>query len=341
MLAASATFVLLSPAFAQSERMGEFRFSEFSLSPRLAIQEPGKSNFELKETWLDTQWVLDSNISGQIGFGTSDMVASAIWFTPKTGDFALTKAYVEGHSSFFDVRAGLLPIPQGYEGTYPEWDWHLPSSRVRRQNWFAKRDFGMQIFVQNRPYQTSLTVHNGESGTNMDGKLWYTGMWMVADPIGFGALATASVGNTQPASTSGSKAASEHQFEFDVSDNAKIRYGSLSLFRRWPRSVFLLEGGQGDLIQSDRKRPFAWGRVDTSINFGGDVNLLLRYEQTQSNLKQTETIIKSSSAGFSFASQDRLSSLTLFVTRNKEDTEVMNDEYFLIFKLGSNRLNFQ
>ena len=35
-----------------TEALGQFRFSEFSLQPRLRLEEPGQGGFEIRQTWL-------------------------------------------------------------------------------------------------------------------------------------------------------------------------------------------------------------------------------------------------------------------------------------------------
>lgn len=323
-----------------SENLGQFRFSEFSIAPELKIQEPGIGGFQIQKTYLGFEWMRDESLRGQIWLGSSDLLQSAVWFTPVTRpDLGISEAYLEGKSSYGEMRAGLLNVLQGYEGVSPEWALVLPASQSARQGWLMKRDYGLQFRWTTKPFFTAMTVHNGETGANSDGKFWYSGAWQYKNSNNAGVLLTASVGNTKPESTSGSLAQSQFQFNFDPSGTAKIRYATLTFFKDDERSLFLIEGGRGDIIQNDIKRPYAWGRADFSFNLGGDLNMLLRYEQTQSNLKETPTIKKSSSGGFSIWSKDRLQSVTLYGIHHEEDPKVMNDEYFLIFRLNSRYLH--
>lgn len=326
-------------SFAVGERMGEFSFAEFSLSPRMRLEEPSRGGFDLKESWISFEWKRDQSLSGEISFGSADLVAPAIWFQPKTDNLALVKAAIQAKTEFLDFRAGFLEIPVNYEGSYPEWEWSLPATRVLRHRWFTKRDYGFEIRSETKPFLTTLTVHNGESGPNLDNRMWYTGMWQIKTGKGYGFLATATTGQTDAASTAGSLANTpEEGFNFDPTLDSKVRYASFAAFRRWQRHLILLEAGRGDVIQNDQKNPFSWGHLDFSWNVKGDLNLLFRIEQSHPDMKKAETKIKTTGLGLSVSSKDRLSSGTLFLNRNQENPQINNDEAFVIFRLNSNLL---
>jgi hypothetical protein len=328
-----------------SEALGRFRFSEFSLQPRLRLEEPGQGGFEVRQTWLGFEWVKDESIRGSIWLGSSDLTTPAVWFTPKERpDFGIDEAFLEGKNFYADVRAGLINVNQGFEGFYPEWSWIMPESRVRRSGWLVKRDFGLQFRWMTQPFTSILSIHNGESGPNSDGKLWYSGAWQWKNNQGVGTLLTASVGNTRAEATTGASAKStavlsQNRFIFDGSQDAKIRYGTWALFREDERTLFLVEAGRGEIVQNGEKSPYAWGRLDISWNLGGDLSLLARYEQWQANTKDLESLSKSGSLGFSVTSLDRLQSVSIWATHNTENPSINNDEYFIVLRLNSRYLN--
>jgi hypothetical protein len=329
-------------ARAEGEQMGSFRFSDFSLSPRLRVEEPSQGGFDLKESWIGFEWKRDESLSGEMSFGTADLVEPAVWYPTKAGDVALVHAALKAKTQYFDIRAGLLPVPNGFEGSVPEWELSLPETRVRRHRWFTKRDIGVELRAETKPWLTTLTVHNGESGANQDQKVWVTGLWRYQNSIGIGALATASVGHTDGRSTvvtaGETSTVADEGFAFDPTDSAKIRQGSFALYRRWGRHLLLAEIGKGEILQKDEKHAFVWGHADVCANLGGDLNLLLRFEQSQANTQDTATIVKSAGFGFSVSSSDRLSSITLWGNKNSENPEKQNDEFLLQFRLNSNFL---
>jgi len=187
-----------------------------------------------------------------------------------------------------------------------------------------------------KPWLTSLTVHNGESGPNADAKMWVTGRWQyLANNTGNGILLTATEGSTNPVSTNTSTAQTSDGFRFDNGKPSKIRWGTFSLFHLWKRDYWNLEVGRGDILQDADKFPMAWGRLDISWNMGSDLNLLARYEQTQSDLKDSATICKISALGFLLSSRDELSSLTLFLKHKEEQPSKNNDEALLLFRINS------
>jgi|GEM_PF-2464794 len=327
-----------SSAFAEGEKAGRFEFSEFSLSPRAYLQEPGQDGFELKESWISFRWERDESLDAEIGLGSGDLIAPAIWFAPKAETVELTKAFVRARTPYMDVRAGILEIPFGYEGAFPEWEWTMPITHVRENRWFIRRDYGIEFRTEHKPFLTTLTIHNGESGTNEDGKLWVTGQWRILTSDGIGFLASGQVGNTKPESTQNSLAASQEGFDFDPTQPAKIRQLSVALFRKWRRNLVLAEYGRGDILQGDNKSPFGWGHVDGSWNVKGDLNLLARFEQWQANLQDPTTVKKSYGAGVSVTSSDHLSMVTLWLNKNTETPSVNNDEALILFRLNSNFL---
>jgi hypothetical protein len=336
----AALLIFLSPrgASAEGEKAGQFEFSEFSLSPRASLREPGQNGFELKESWISFRWERDESLDAEIGLGSGDLIAPAIWFAPKAETVELTKAFVRARTPWMDVRAGILEIPFGYEGAFPEWEWMLPISHMRSSRWFIRRDYGIEFRTEHKPFLSTLTIHNGESATNTDGKMWVTGQWRILTSDGIGLLASGQVGNTRPDSTQGSLANSQEGFVFDPDQSAKIRQLSVALFRKWHRHLVLMEYGRGDILQNDDKNPFAWGHVDGSWNVKGDLSLLARYEQWQANLRDSSSVKRSYGAGVSVTSADRLSLVTLWLSKNQERPEVTNDEALILFRLNSNFL---
>ncbi|PWU19034.1 MAG: hypothetical protein C5B49_06380 [Bdellovibrio sp.] len=331
-------FPALAPA-EEFESMGRFRFLDLFLSPRLHYQQSGPGGFELDESWIGFQWQRDERVKAIIKLGSSDLIRPLVWYAPTQDPrFQVVEAWMEGRSSVGDLRAGLLAVPQGFEGAFPEWNSVLPESAVRRRGWILQRDYGLQFRWDTQPWATALSVHNGESGADKDRELWFSGLWQYKDSDGWGLLLTASTGHTSNDSTQGSVAASREGFVFDSSADAKIRYAILSLFKEEGRSLFLLEAGRGDLIQQERTHPFLWGRADVVWNFGGDASLLLRYEQTSSDMTDSGTRISTPGLGVVLASADNLQSLTLYASRNDEPNRDPNYEFWLIFRLHSNLL---
>lgn len=335
------SFLFLLSASATSaqemDRLGRFEISEFALSPRLRAQEPGQGGFELSQSWIGFEWTRDEMVRGVLKLGSSDLSQPVIWNSPETRpSFGVSEAWMEGRSQYGDMRAGLLAVPQGFEGLAPDWASVLPETRARRKSWFIKRDFGLQLWWRTRGWETSIAVHNGESGENKDGKYWASAHWQFKNSSGYGALMTASSGQTKPESTGASVASNaENKFVFVKNENAKLRQGSVAIFRDLRRSLFLLEVGKGEILQNEEKNSFVWGHMDIVWNMGGDLSLLFRYEQNQPNQKDADTVVKIPGLGLSYSSSDNLQSLTAFYSRLHETPEVPSDEFWLIFRIHS------
>ncbi len=327
-----------------SETLGTFRFSEFSLKPLLHVQEETGSAFSLQTTYLGFEWKRDENLRGQLLLGSSDMIQPAVWFSPTTTPaFGIIEAYLEGKSLFGDFRAGLVNLQMGYEGAVPEWAWVLPQTHFHQLGWMIHRDFGFQFHFATYPFTTVMTVSNGESTmTNPDNQFWYSALWEVKNSSGLGILATGQVGQTTSLSTGGSTpslAASKYNFVFNPALNAKIRVGSVSVFKDDGKSLYLLEAGSGDIVQNSFSNSFAFAHLDLAFHLGGDLQLLMRYEQDQPNMSDYTSVIKSSSLGLMATSKDRLQSFTLFGTVNQLYSQFPDNEVQLIFRLNSRYLD--
>jgi hypothetical protein len=328
-----------------TENLGTFRFSEFSLKPLLHLQEDNNSQFTVQTTYLGFEWKRDETLRGQLLLGSSDMIQPAVWFGPSTlPAFGIVEAYLEGRSPIGDFRAGLVDLEQGYEGAVPEWAWVLPPTHFHQNGWLINRDFGFQFRFATYPFRTLFTVSNGEStATNPDNKFWYSALWELKNSDGYGILLTAEVGNTTAASTnnpvSPSVASSLYKFVFNPALDSKIRIGTLAFFRDDGHSLYLIEGGSGDILQSGQSHSFSFGHADVAWHVGGDTHLLARVEQDQSNMSDYSTAVTSSSLGVMLTSKDKLQSFTLMATYNQNATNFPSNELQMIFRLNSRYLN--
>lgn len=331
----------------ETETLGSFRFSEFSLRPGLNLQEINGSQFDLENTYLGFEWKRDENLLGHVWIGSSDMIQPAVWFSRQNlPALGIVEAYLEGRSPYGDFRAGLVNVQQGYEGSVPDWALLLPLTHVRKNGWFINRDFGFQFRFSTAPFLSVFTISNGESSmSNLDNKFWASGLWQIKNSEGYGVLFTAQVGGTTAASTSASggvgasQANSTFKFNFDPNQASKIRSGTMAFFKEENRNLYLIEGGSGDLIQGSTKSSYNFGHLDVVHYVGGDLSLLLRYERSQSNLDDINSILESSSLGFMMISKDKLQSFTLIGTKNYEKVDQPNDQLQLIFRLNSRYLN--
>jgi hypothetical protein len=339
-LLAYSTFVYADPA----ENLGTFRFSEFSLKPLLHVQEENNSEFSVQTTYLGFEWKRDENLRGQLLLGSSDMIQPAVWFgQPNLPAFGIVEAYLEGRSPFGDFRAGLVDLEQGYEGAVPEWAWVLPPTHFHQNGWLINRDFGFQFRFATYPFRTLFTISNGESSaTNPDNKFWYSGLWELKNSEGLGVLMTAQEGETTPLSTNGTNpsiAATTYKFVFNPAVNSKIRVGTLAVFKDDGHSLYLIEAGSGDILQSGQTNSFAFGHVDVAWHVGGDTTILARVEQDQANNSNYATAVTSSSLGLMLTSKDKLQSFTLMGTVNQNSTNFPSNELQVIFRLNSRYLN--
>lgn len=317
------------------ESLGKYEFREFRLTPSLLVVEPGNSSFSLERSWLNVGWSLSENIRGEIGVGSKDLMDRAVWFSTQNYNSGITLAYVEGRNEYFDLRAGLIEVPSVYSHVIENASEVLPPLRIEKYHWLVERDFGVQYLVQYQPFKMWLTVHNGESGPDQDGKLWATGSWKLKTDQGFVALLSAQVGSSKKDSTLGSTAQSSQGFDYDPLLDSKFRTANLAVAQFWGRSFLLLEAGRGEILQEDKKKPYAWGHIDASWHAWSDMFLLARFEQDQSRLNDSSSIIKTSSLGLRLGHSLGLGTLTFWASQIDEKPNVNNNEFLLEFKISS------
>lgn len=322
------------------EQLGQFRFAELSLSPQFRVAEPSEGGIELVESSMGFLWLRDETLSAHFAIGTPDLISNSIWFSEsERSELALIRAYLEAKTRMMNFRVGRMQVPFGFEGSRPEWYQLLPQSLVRRADWFVERDDGLEIEAVQKPFSVRFMVHNGESGSQKDSRTWATGQWRYINDKGHFVLLSGSVGGTGSESTSGSTRAGDAGFVFYPNQKAKFRMGALSLGREWARSLFLLEAGQGQILQGDQKESFQWGQADLAWNLGGDLALLARHEFRQANKKDLNSKIESHGLGFSVSAKDRLSQFSLFFRQIHERPQTENNEALLLFRLNSNILS--
>lgn len=300
------------------------------------MREPSEGGFELKDTWMSVQWKKDENIFGEFRLGTLDQYQPTVFTSGGQSGLGLLEAWLQLNTNFGRLRVGRIPISDGFEGSFGDSFWLMPVSEVKKRNWLFSRDEGLTYEAETKPWLTSITVHNGEAGANLDNKMWVTGRFQYfRNTDGNGVLVTATEGSINPASSLTASAQTGEGFRFDSTKQAKVRWGTLAIFHLWQRDFWNMEFGRGDNLQDAEKYPFAWGRVDLSKNLGGDLNFLLRYEQTQSDLKAAASIVKISALGLLLSSSDQLSSVTLFLKHKEEAPSRDNDEALLLFRINS------
>ncbi len=335
----SVFFVLNAFSFFEIENMGQFRFVDYALSPQMQFTQPNNGGFLIKESWLGFEWKKEESLFSQIKIGSYDLVKPALWFEKRSTDFAIVEAWIEGRSSYVNLRAGLVPTLVGYEGTHPEWSLMLPQTKWFGFDIFPRRDFGLQFISERSDLMTALTIHNGESSTNADGKMWASGVWLYEPNDGWGGQLSAVVAATTGLSTEAqAPAISALGFAMDPTLENKLRYGQLALFYKSKNVFALLESGRGDHLQGENKFPFASGHFDLSFHLTGDLSLMTRIEKNQTDLYTKGTISEHRSVGFLASDQYKLVSTSLWYTQNKELVETQNDELQLIFKIHSSIL---
>ena len=321
-----------SGAEIRREDIGELKIHDVLLRPQFILKEPQEGTFKMGESSFALRWELEETFKGVIRVGSRELMNASARYTPSLNeDVTLVEAYGEYNSPYGRFRMGRIPTEFGVEGKMWERELIFPRAMLFRERVVALRDIGASYYVSYNDFYTGVVVHNGESDTDLDGRMWYTGQWGYQFPdldLGF----AGETGSTTPASASTS---ADTLASVDVSKNAKWRVGGLYLDwtpRNWR---VLLEAYGGEREQNENVRRFTTGHFDLIHNFSNTFSMGVRYDLFDPDLKISTNLIQEASLALTLSNKTQSSNLILVGTQVfEESNEVPNNEIRLIWSLS-------
>lgn len=326
--------VLLSGSFKayglvadEREQLGEFRLADFLVEPsfrhfesnrRTGLSETG---FSLGHTYFSAEWQLDRTVSGRIQISSLDLLKRPSWVTTTTQNFGFSEAYAEYRHSYARVRGGLLPVKFGLEGATPETELWFPRGFLYEDGVFPLRDIGIQLLVRHRDFFLDTTVHNGETTTDRDQRVFHTAR------IGWGGVGTGV--------TVGASGSAGYYKTNDTTPDTRFRMGNFFFAADLVHVGLAAEGTVGErkgVTQSQFVNANASVRHQMGPNWGA----LLKYEYWDPNSRVREDIIKQGQGGLYFNNDTMTSRLSLLYIKNWDEAdERANDEYWVIWRVTS------
>jgi len=181
----ASAFILCAPlwALANQEHLGELKLSDFLLesvySSETSFYERG---FSLGRSYLGATWNLNSLVSGKISFGSKKILVVPARYGAESRQLGIVEGFAQVDTPLGRVRAGLQPIPFGYEGGMSESEYVFYPTLLYQNRLLLRRDYGVSYFISYNDFNTYFTVHNGEAGEDQDERYWVTGRWSWSGP---------------------------------------------------------------------------------------------------------------------------------------------------------------
>jgi hypothetical protein len=325
----------------KSELIGTLSISDILIQPQFVSTEDSTNNFELGRSYLFLSWKMNKELSSHFGLGREELINHNTRLkvnsnnTDEFKNFTFFEAYGQLDSKYGTVRAGLIPLSFGWEGVHKESEWIFPRTlfyggedkSYLTQN-FGLRDYGVSYFVSYKDFYTQTTVHNGENGPDLDGKIWNTAVVGWKNKSGLEGAISMSNGKYQNGNTNPvlDLTYANSFFGFQFYDMLLMAEGS---FGQQEKSFITAPG------EDIRTRFWGW-HVDASHPLKKGVALLARYElyDPDTNYKddRTQRVI----VGFDFSSELRTSNLYVWGIKNTEEGhDLNNDQIMVLWKVRS------
>lgn len=343
-----ATF--LTPAKAielGKETLGQLEVSDILLRPTFQLSESRKGSFSMGESSFEVTWSLDESLSGHFRVGSRPLInQSARYVDTVNNDLMLVEAYAEWEGPYGRFRLGRVPIEYGAEGSWLERDLLFARSMIFTKRLVALRDDGFSYGIDNGNFFTNLSVSNGESDQDLDGRMWQTARWgyrqgkiLEAGLMGqAGSTSTASTVKavtTAPGTTTDVPVA-DKTGGFNSSEGAKWRMGGVfaQWYPKWWQVV--LEGTFGEVVQSNGGGKFSVAHLDVVHQLKSKYLVGIRADHFDPNSSKDNDRILEASLLLGIENRTRTSSVLLIGTKVfQEGVSSGNDRVLLVWRLSA------
>lgn len=328
------------------ETLGQLEVSDILLRPNVQLQESRKASFSLGESSFEVTWRLDEALSGHFRVGSRPLInQTARYSDTVNNDLMLVEAFAEWAGPYGRFRLGRISLEYGAEGSWLERDLMFSRSMIFSKRVVALRDDGFSYEIENNGWFTNLSVTNGESDQDLDGRLWQTGRWgyrqgKILEVGLMGQAGGTNTGSTVKTVGTGTSAVqtptSDTTGGFNANENSKWRMGGV--FAQWyPRWwQVILEGTFGECVQSNGGGKFSVGHIDVvhQLKSGYLVGVRADHFDPNSNKDGDRILEASLLAGVENAT--RTSSVLLIGTKVfQEGNSSGNDRLLLVWRLSA------
>lgn len=328
------TFAQTQSAFedrGDTEQLGEIQLADFLVEPSVYFTERGtltgaeESGFSLGNTYFAAKWKMQRYFSGRLQLASYDLLNRPSWSPVTESGIGFVEAYAQLDSTHGRIRAGLIPLMFGLDGSTEETKLWFQRSAIYTQRRLGLRDLGISYNISHNGFFTDLAVHNGEGGRDYDRRFWHTARWGWNGPAGITVGMSGSVGFYKPQSTQ---------------EDTKVRIGNVFAGMELYAIGFAAEGTVGEEKSKLTKTQFVNAYAQLRHNIGRLWGLLARYEYYDPSNIISGDSTKQGALGFYVKNETNTSRLSFLFLKNWEESfQTANDEYWLTWKITSAYLN--
>jgi hypothetical protein len=320
-------FLGKSAVAATPQSLGELEVSRLLLEPSFFVMEPKTSSFEMTKALIGFSWRNDNRWSAHIALGSTNMIGVPKRFGTTNDEFSLLEGYGQWDSGLGTWRVGMLPIDFGLQGGSNEEFLWFPRGLIYQKGYLGIRDFGLSYLIHEGLYFSHLVVHNGEGGTDRDGRAWFTGKWGV-NPRNLEFGVSAQAGQTTPQSTNVSGNTSQDSL-FSAAANHRLRLAGLFINNKqealnYQGEVYLAEV----LTDGADTTQFSGWNVDLKYRQNSWLQYLIRYEELRTYPSTGREKYIQALIGFVFGNWNQTSNLFMYFIKNFEEPTAVNNDRF-------------
>jgi hypothetical protein len=274
-------FLMPTVAFAQ-ESLGTLGVSGIFLEPSFIYAEPSNGAFEAGRSFVAFSWTREPNLSAVFKVGSKSLIGTPARYGPAPVDqLALIEGYAQLETQVGKIRGGFVPIEFSLEGGDSEERLRFPRSLLFENRIINLRDYGASYHISTDGFFSDFAVHNGEGGTDLDSRMWFTFRAGFQEGRAFKIGLSGSTGSTTALSTNPSSFTTVTptvQAGYDVTKPAKIRLANFFAEGTSGRLTGLLEATAGDVQQDSGDNRLRAGHADVDYNLSDQWSLLARYD---------------------------------------------------------------
>ena len=314
------------------EDIGELKIHDLLLRPNFLLKEPKNGAFSIGESSFALRWELEQKYAGVIRMGPRTLLNPLARYSATVDeDIVLVEAYAEIDDIYGIFRLGRMPVGFGHEGQQWERSLIFPRALLFQRRAMMLRDVGIGYEIAQNGFFTGFVIHNGESDSDKDGRVWYSANWGYRGET-FEIGIAGQTGSTKPIGTSLS---TDTLGGVDPTREAKWRIGGLYgnwSYKKWD---WVLEAYMGEREQEHEVGKFSTGHTDLSYQHTKEFSTHLRYDFFDPNNKIKTDLERHISLALVLSNKTHSSNLILVGTKVMEQqTKVANDELRLIWSLS-------
>lgn len=314
------------------EDIGELKIHDLLIRPNFTLKEPTNGAFSIGESSFALRWELESKFAGVVRIGPRTLLNPlARYASTVNSDIILVEAYAEYNDPYGRFRFGRLPVEFGYEGRQWERELIFPRSLLFKNRAMMLRDVGGSYEIEHNNFYSGFVIHNGESDSDQDGRIWYTArMGFKEEKFEIGLAGQ--TGSTKPLGTA---ASSDPLAGVDPTKDAKWRLAGLYTAFTRKQWEFVLEAYSGEREQDKKTGRFATGHADLGFIFSKTFSTHLRYDMFDPNQRIDNDMERQASLALVFSNKTHSSNIIIVGTKVfEENKQIGNDEFRIIWSLS-------